>query len=145
MCEVFFDTVLLCPLTALAILVKCPDIPTHTSGMSLVLSTVGATLGRISSTLVLVCITSFAFSTVICWYCYGSRCLSFLGVNATVPYMLIYVGATLLGVPFSDRLLIFLTDHVLMALSLITLVAIIKNSDRLCRLSENSGLLRNTK
>ena len=145
MCEVFFDTVLLCPLTALAILVSSPDPSAHTSGMSLVLATVGSTLGSFSSVLVTVCIASFAFSTVICWYCYGSRCLSFLGIRGGAVYMLVYVGATMLGVFFSDRFLITVTDYVLMALTVLTTLAIIKNSDRLHRLSENSGLLGDPK
>ena len=143
MCEVFFDTVLLCPLTAIAILVSAPDL-TAASGMALVLSTIGSTLGKVSSVLVTVCIASFAFSTVICWYCYGSRCLSFLGIR-NLPYMLIYVGATLLGVFFSEHILITVTDYVLMTLTILTTCAVIKNSDRLRRLSENAGLFGNSK
>ena len=143
MCEVFFDTVLLCPLTAIAILVSAPDL-SSTSGMSLVLSTIGSTLGNASSVLVTVCIASFAFSTVICWYCYGSRCLSFLRIR-NLPYMLIYVGATLLGVFFSEHLLITVTDYVLMTLTVFTTCGVMKNSDRLRRLSENAGLFGNSK
>ncbi len=141
MCEVFFDTVLLCPLTALAILVSVPDPSAYTSGMALVLSSIGATLGAISGCLVVVCMIAFAFSTVICWYCYGSRCLSFLGIRGGLPYMAVYLASTLLGVFLSDRILITLTDHILMLLTVLTVLAIIKNSDRLVRLSENSGLL----
>ena len=141
MCEVFFDTVLLCPLTALAILVAVPDPHSYTSGMALVLSSIGAPLGSISACLVVVCMTAFAFSTVICWYCYGSRCLSFLGIRGGIPYMLVYLTSTLAGIFLSDRMLIAITDHVLLLLTTLTVLAIMKNSDRLVRLSENSGLL----
>ncbi len=141
MCEVFFDTVILCPLTALAILVTVPDPASYKSGMSLVLASIGATLGGTSAYLVLICMVAFAFSTVICWYCYGSRCLSFLGIRGGIPYMLVYLVSTLSGVFVTDRVLITVTDHVLLLLTVLTVLAIIKNPDRLVRLSENSGLL----
>ena len=141
MCEVFFDTVLLCPLTALAILVTVPDPASYTSGASLVLASIGTALGGYSSYLVLICMAAFAFSTVICWYCYGSRCLSFLGVRGGFPYLLVYLASTLSGAFITDRALIVLTDHILLLLTILTGLAIIKNSDRLVRLSENSGLL----
>lgn len=141
MCEVFFDTVVLCPLTALAILVAVPDPSAYPTGISLVL----ASVGRTSPMLVILCIAAFAFSTVICWYCYGSRCLRFLGHRAGAPYLVIFLAATLLGTVFTDRVLITVTDHVLLLLTILTLLAIIKNSDRLVRLSENGGLLGDTK
>ncbi len=140
MCEVFFDTVVLCPLTALAILVAVPDPSAYENGVSLVLASIGAS----APGLVILCIAAFAFSTVICWYCYGSRCLRFLGHNATAPYLIIFLGATLLGTVFTDRILITVTDHVLLLLTVLTILAIIKKSDRLVRLSENGGLLGNT-
>lgn len=141
MCEVFFDTVLLCPLTALAILVTVPDPASYTSGASLVLASIGATLGGCSAYLVFICMASFAFSTVICWYCYGSRCLSFLGIRGGIPYLSVYLASTLFGVFITDRVLIAVTDHVLLLLCTLTVFAIMKNSDRLVRLSENYGLL----
>lgn len=145
MCEVFFDTVLLCPLTALAILVSIPDPSSYASGMSLILASVGATLGGLSSTLVVICIISFAFSTVICWYCYGSRCLSYLGVKGGAVYMVIYLASTMLGVFLSDTVFITASDYILFILVVLTTAAIIKKSDRLVYLSENAGLLGYTK
>ena len=141
MCEVFFDTVVLCPLTALGILVSTPNVSEFESGMAVILSGIGRSIGAFSSVSVTLCIAAFAFSTVICWYCYGSRCLSYLGVQARVPYLTVYILATLLGTFVRDRLLISVTDLILLLLSILTLLAIIKNSDRLCRLSENYGLL----
>ena len=141
MCEVFFDTVLLCPLTALAILVTTPDPSAYTSGMSLVMASIGATLGSTSAALVVLCIAAFAFSTVICWYCYGSRCLSYLGIRGGLPYLVVYVAATLSGTFVRDRLLITVTDYLLLLLTVLTILAIIKNSDRLYHLSESFGLL----
>lgn len=140
MCEVFVDTVVLCPLTALAILVAVPDPTAYPTGMSLVLASVGA----VSPISVIFCITAFAFSTVICWYCYGSRCLSFLGIKGGVSYLIVFLAATMLGAVLSDRVLVAVTDHILFLLTTLTLVALIKNSDRLVRLSENGGLLGNS-
>ncbi len=145
MCEVFFDTVLLCPLTALAILVVIPDPTSYTSGMALVISSIGATLGGLSLSLVVVCIISFAFSTVICWYCYGSRCLSYLGIMGSVPYLICYLASTMLGVLLADTVLITASDYILFILVVLTTAAIIKKSDRLAYLSENAGLLGYTK
>ena len=55
--------------------------------------------------------------------------------------MSVYLASPLFGVFITDRVLIAVTDHVLLLLCSLTVFAIMKNSDRLVRLSENYGLL----
>lgn len=135
--EVFFDTVLLCMLTAFAILLSVPDPEAYSQGMSLVLSSITSTLGDIPGYLLLLCVLAFAYSTVICWYYYGTECYSQLfGTRVRFIFLPLFLLSIFLGAYIPEGTLVFLTDIALLVLTLLTLPTLIKNSDRICRLSE---------
>ena len=107
--EVFVDTIVICTLTALVIL--CSEIPVNygsAAGAELTILGFTSTYGTWISVFTAVAMCCFAFSTIIGWGLYGSRCIEFLlGPKVNKPFMLVYslvaiVGATMdLGLMWS--------------------------------------------
>lgn len=139
--EVFFDTTLLCTLTALMILTSVGDITAFTTGMPLVLTAVTGALGTPFSFVLALCVAAFAISTVNCWYFYGCEALSSL-LGGTPPlYLPVYLAFVILGHTLSEGMLVFVTDLLLLLLTLLTTCVLIKKSDRILHLSESGGVI----
>ncbi len=141
--EVVFDTTLLCTLTAFAILLSVPDVSVFNTGMSLIMYAVDGTLGGFGSALVLLSVLIFAYSTVVCWYFYGCECIRFLfGREVRLLYFPLFILSLVAGACLPVGALVYATDALLLILSALTLPTLIKNSDRICVLSERAGLTR---
>lgn len=107
--EVFVDTIIICTMTALVIL--CSGVPVNYSeaaGAELTISGFTAVYGNWVSIFTAVAMCCFAFSTIIGWGLYGTRCIEFLfGSRSNKPFMVLYsltaiVGATMnLGLMWS--------------------------------------------
>lgn len=100
--EVFMDTIVICTLTALAIL--CSGINVNygeAAGAELTISGFVTTYGGWVSVFTAIAMCCFAFSTIIGWGLYGSRCMEFLFKSKSVrPFLVVYsfmsiVGATM--------------------------------------------------
>ena len=85
--EVFMDTIVICTLTGLVILLGAPNIVYgQAAGAELTISGFTATYGGWVSIFTAVAMCCFAFSTIIGWGLYGSRCIEFLGgESSSVP------------------------------------------------------------
>ena len=107
--EVFVDTIIICTMTALVIL--CSGVPVNygeAAGAELTISGFTAVYGSWVSIFTAVAMCCFAFSTIIGWGLYGTRCIEFLfGFRSNMPFMVLYsltaiVGATMnLGLMWS--------------------------------------------
>ena len=107
--EVFVDTIIICTMTALVIL--CSGMPVNygeAAGAELTISGFTAVYGNWVSIFTAVAMCCFAFSTIIGWGLYGTRCIEFLfGSRSNKPFMVLYsltaiVGATMnLGLMWS--------------------------------------------
>ena len=99
--EVFADTVVICTLTALAILISGQAEPFYgqTAGTDLTILAFGSVLGtKIASIVIAVCIAMFAYSTLLSWSLYGSRCFEFMfGTTGAKVYQAIYVIFVVVG------------------------------------------------
>ena len=100
--EVFMDTIVICTLTALVIL--CSGVPVaygQAAGAELTISGFISTYGNWVSIFTAVSMCCFAFSTIISWGLYGSRCVEFILTSKAVkPFLVVYslvsiVGATI--------------------------------------------------
>lgn len=100
--EVFVDTIIVCTMTALVIL--CSGVPVNygeAAGAELTISGFVSVYGGWVTVFTAIAMCCFAFSTVIGWGLYGTRCIEFLlGARANKPFMFVYalvsiVGATL--------------------------------------------------
>ena len=79
MVEVFLDTVLICTLTALVILVSGVPIPYGTdAGGSLTTQAFSVVYGPLASVFLAAALVLFAVATVLGWGLYGARCAQFL-------------------------------------------------------------------
>lgn len=97
--EVFVDTIVICTLTAFVIL--CSQVPVsygQAAGAELTISGFTATYGNWVSIFTAVAMCCFAFSTIIGWGLYGTRCIEFLfGSRVNKPFMLVYALVAIIG------------------------------------------------
>lgn len=141
--EVFFDTSLLCMLTGLAVLSSGDGAPFGDDGMEIVLSAVNSSVGVCGEYIVILLVVAFAYSTVICWYYYGCECLEYLfGDRGSTVFFIVFILFSFVGFIIPESTLIRVTDVILFLMSLLTLSALIKNSERIVILSEENGLLK---
>ena len=97
--EVFADTIVICTLTALVILVS--GVPVNygaAAGAELTISGFTSTYGNWVSVFTAVAMCCFAFSTIIGWGLYGARCIEFLfSERITKYFMAAYALVAILG------------------------------------------------
>ena len=139
MSEVFFDTTLLCTLTALTVLVSVDDLSRFSSPMALIFNSFCSIFGDVGGYILLLLVLSFAYSTIICWYFYGMKCMSFIFPKHKTFFAVIFIGFLLFTSLISYEIIIYLTDYLLFIMSVFTLAALIKKSSRIAQLSKNKG------
>ena len=128
--EVFMDTIVICTMTALIILLSGVTVPYgQAAGAELTISGFTAVYGNWVSIFTAVAMCCFAFSTIIGWGLYGARCAEFLlGSKILLPFNIAYslvaiVGATVdLGLIWgiSDTFNGFMTVPNLIAVFMLT-------------------------
>ena len=95
----FIDTIVICTLTALVIL--CSGVPVgygEAAGAELTILGFTSTYGNWVSIFTAVAMCCFAFSTIIGWGLYGTRCVEFLlGTKANKPFMVLYALVAIVG------------------------------------------------
>ncbi len=98
--EVFADTIVICTLTALVILCSGTTVNYGAAaGAELTISGFTATYGGWASIFTAVALCCFAFSTIIGWGLYGSRCIEYLFSSSKVvrPFLVVYSFVSILG------------------------------------------------
>ena len=97
--EVFADTIVICSMTAFVILISGESIHYGAAaGAELTISGFTAVYGNIASLLAALAMCCFAFSTIIGWGLYGTRCMEFLvGSKANRGFMIVYSFVAILG------------------------------------------------
>lgn len=100
--EVFVDTIVICTMTALVVLLSGVPIPYgEAAGAELTIAGFTHIYGNWISIFTAVAMCFFAFSTTLSWGLYGARCIEFLlGPKTIKPFMIVYslvsiIGATL--------------------------------------------------
>lgn len=124
MCEVIFDSAILCTLTGLAILLSFDDPSSLSTPMSLVASAFYNSLGPISLYALFFCVLAFAYSTIICWYFYGSECVRIYYPFLGKIFPLAFVAFTVFSPWLRSEFLLYSVDILLLFMSSITLCAI---------------------
>lgn len=97
--EVFADTIIVCTLTALVILCSgTPVVYGQAAGAELTMNGFVEVYGSWVSIFMALAMCCFAFSTILGWGLYGSRCVEFLlKEKAIKPFMALYVLVTIPG------------------------------------------------
>ena len=137
--EVFADTIVICTLTAMVIL--CSGVPVgygSAAGAELTISGFTATYGGWSSIFTAVALCSFAFSTIIGWGLYGSRCIEFLFHTDKVvgPFLVVYSFVSILGATVDLGLLWSIADTFNGLMSIPNLIALLLLSGTVAKLTK---------
>ncbi|MCG2633842.1 MAG: sodium:alanine symporter family protein [Gammaproteobacteria bacterium] len=132
----FIDTIVICTMTALVIVVTGvwgADRPAELQGAALSAHAFSQTLGQAGAWVVSAGLVFFAYTTIIAWSYYGDRCAEFLfGPGAVTPYRIVYILLVVVGAVIPLPLVWNLADiaNILMAapnlLSLLLLSGLVK-------------------
>ena len=97
--EVFMDTIVICTLTALVVLLSGIEIPYgQAAGAELTIGGFTSVYGNWVSIFTAIAMCCFAFSTIVGWGLYGARCAEFLlGSKILLPFNIAYCLVSILG------------------------------------------------
>lgn len=105
------DTLLICTLTALAILVTGVWQSSDANGVSLTASAFQESIPGVGKYALLVCIAVFSISSLFSYSYYGTKCMSFLfGAKNKSIYNYFYIASILIGATTSLSMMINLID-----------------------------------
>ena len=119
----FIDTLMVCTMTALAILVTGAW-KTQADGVSLTAAAFESSLSGIGNYILLACVFVFSISSLFSYSYYGTKCLSFIaGDNNKKKYNYIYIISIMLGATTSLSMMINLIDTFFALMAVPTMIA----------------------
>jgi AGCS family alanine or glycine:cation symporter len=128
------DTLVVCTLTALAILVTGVWQTTDANGVSLTASAFANAMPGVGKYLLLVCIAVFSISSLFSYSYYGSKCMSFLfGADNKHYYNYIYIASIIMGATTSLAMMINLIDGFFALMAIPTMTATIIMAPRVTK------------
>lgn len=135
--EVFLDTIVICTLTALVILVSGVEIPYGTDvGGSLTTAAFTSVYGAWVSVFIAASLACFAFATVLGWGLYGARCAQFLfGSGAWKYFALLQTITVLISAMLNTELVWLLAETVNGLMAIPNLFALLALSGVLSKLT----------
>ncbi len=140
--EVFFDTVVLCTLTAFVLLISYGNaVPDEGGGVMVALSAYGTAIGNEAKYALALAIFMFAYATIICWAYYGCECIRFL-FKSRYPkyiYLCIYVMSVLYGAVAASSFLWEIADLTICIMMSVNTLCVCAMSDTVCNLHINKG------
>ena len=131
MVGVFIDTILVCTATAMVVLItKANEIP-GLNGPLVTQEAFKIAFGPAGGIILSICLTFFAFTTVVGWYYFGETNIRYMfGPKGLLPYRVIGIGFIVLGSLFKDIGLVWeiadMTNSLIVIPNLIALVILIK-------------------
>jgi len=118
------DTLIICTLTALAILVTDVWQTTEENGVSLTASAFSQTMGVYGNYILLLCIAVFAISSLFSYAYYGTKCMSFLfGAHRKHYYNYLYIGSIIVGSTTSLSAMLNLIDSAFALMAIPTMLS----------------------
>ena len=142
--EVFADTIVVCTLTAVCIIVSGDiDIATGqvVSGVdtaSLASAAFGAMFGKVGEMFIAVAILLFAFSTVLGWSHYGSKACEYMfGLKGTTVYKVIFTVATFGGAVMGQNLAWDIADTLNGLMAIPNLIGVLALSGTVAAITKN--------
>ena len=126
--EVFVDTVILCTMTALVVILKYDDAALFRENyMMMTTAAFEAGIGRAAGYFLSVSVACFGFATIVCWIHYCTSSLNFLRARKGVvcAFMCLYCLCTFLGSTASSEISWLLSDLSMGIMTLINLCVIV--------------------
>lgn len=128
------DTLVVCTLTALAILVTGVWETTSANGVTLTASAFTQTIPGAGKYLLLLCIAIFSISSLFSYSYYGTKCMSFLfGAKNSSYYIYIYIASIIMGATMTLDMMIQLIDTFFAIMALPTMIATIIMAPRVIK------------
>jgi AGCS family alanine or glycine:cation symporter len=119
----FIDTLIVCSITGLAIIVT-GEWTSGETGAALTSAAFGAALPY-GNYIVAVSLTIFAFTTILGWSVYGEKCVQYLfGVKAILPFRVVWILAVPVGAAGSLEFIWLLADTMNALMAIPNLIAI---------------------
>jgi len=140
MMEPFIDTLVICTMTGLAIVVTGAYLtaPEGVAGASLTAYAFSHSIGQGGAAVVGISLSLFAFSTIIAWSYYGDRSVKFMfGEKAVLPYRLIYTVLIVVGAIVPLQLVWNIADITNILMAIPNLIALVMLSVLVNRLRQN--------
>ena len=142
--EVFADTLVVCTLTALAVLTSglvdldTGALLTTTEKTAMVAEAFSLQFGAFGSGFIAVAILLFAFSTVLGWSHYGTKAFEYLfGTKATIGYRVVFVAFILVGATMQLDLAWDLSDTFNGLMAIPNLVGVVALSGQVRKITKN--------
>lgn len=142
--EVFFDTIVVCTLTAFTVLcsglvdLQTGEVLTSSTGASLVSEALSEGLGSLAGSFVAIAISLFAFTTVLGWSFYGTKSCEYLfGTRATVIYKIIFVLCIVFGATMSFDLAWAIADTLNALMAIPNLIGVLCLSGTVFAITKN--------
>ncbi|MGF0111535.1 alanine/glycine:cation symporter family protein [Streptococcus sp. SGI.013] len=122
----FIDTIIICTLTGLSILVTGKWTVEGLEGAPLTQAAFGSIFGTPGELALTICLVLFAFTTILGWSYYGERCFEFLfGVKHLKIYRIIFITMVALGGFLKLELIWVIADIVNGLMALPNLIALL--------------------
>lgn len=123
--EVFTDTVLLCGMTALVVIINYGEAQKHLGNhMMMTVSAYSASLGPSASYFLCAAVLCFAFATIVCWSHYGLTAAKYLCPRARISFYAAYCICVFLGSCVPSELPWQLSDISMSVMTVINLAVI---------------------
>ena len=142
--EVFADTIVVCTLTAFAVLsaglidLETGAVLSEASGSALVGEAFSTVFGSIGPAFIAVAILLFAFSTVLGWSHYGSKAWEYLfGTKSTLVYKIVFVLMIFVGATMNLSLAWDLSDTFNGLMAIPNLIGVISLSPIVMKITKN--------
>lgn len=120
------DTLLICTLTALAILMTGVWQTSDSNGVTLTANAFSQSMPGVGNYVLMACVLIFAITSLFSYSYYGSKCLSFLiGADKKHYYNYVYIGTILLGATASLNTIINLIDGAFALMAVPTMISAI--------------------
>jgi len=118
------DTIFICTLTALAILVTGVWQTSDSNGVSLTANAFDNAIPFYGKYLLLICIATFSISSLFSYSYYGTKCMSFLlGDHNKHFYNYIYIASIVLGATTSLNMMLNLIDSAFALMAIPTMIS----------------------
>ena len=137
--EVFLDTIVICTMTALVILVSGVEIPYGEDvGVTLTAQAFGQVCGDWTAVFLALALCAFAIATVLGWGLYGARCAQYLfGDHAWKRFVAIQAAAVVLGAVLQTGTVWLLSEIVNGLMAIPNLIVLAVLSPELIRLTKS--------
>ncbi len=121
----FIDTIVVCTMTALAILITESHLKEDLVGIEITAAAFGQ-LGPVVPYILFIAVFVFAFSSVISWGYYGERATEYLfGKGGIQPYRAVYVAIVVVGPVLSLQAVLDFSDAVMLSMAFPNIVGMV--------------------